>query len=94
MKVGRGMWNNRIAFIAIGAVIGMGVAFGAVYNFQTQEVAQIPALMMKFQFLKDLLKIEVHWYHYTMKNITILVSILRHCQVRTKLNSTTFLLNI
>jgi len=38
------MGNNRIAFIAIGAIIGIGVAFGAVYNFQTQEVAQIPAV--------------------------------------------------
>jgi ribonuclease Z len=44
MMVGRGMWNNRIAFIAIGAVIGIGVAFGAVYNFQTQEITQIPAV--------------------------------------------------
>jgi hypothetical protein len=44
MIAGRDMWNNRIAFIAIGAVIGIGVAFGAVYNFQTQEVAQIPAV--------------------------------------------------
>ncbi len=38
------MAGNRIIFIAIGAIIGIGVAFGAVYNFQTQEVAQIPAV--------------------------------------------------
>ncbi len=38
------MGNNRIAFIAIGAIIGIGAAFAAVYNFQTQEVAQIPAV--------------------------------------------------
>ena len=35
------MWNNRIAFIAIGAIIGIGVAFATVYDFQTQEVSQI-----------------------------------------------------
>jgi len=37
------MVNSRIAFIAIGAIIGIGVAFAAVYNFQTQEIPQIPA---------------------------------------------------
>ena len=34
--------NNRIIFLAIGVVIGVGVAFAAVYNFQEQEIQQIP----------------------------------------------------
>ena len=36
------MGANRITFIAIGAIIGIGVAFAAVYNFQDQVVQQIP----------------------------------------------------
>jgi len=36
------MGTNRIIFIAIGAIIGIGVAFAAVYNYQTQEMQQIP----------------------------------------------------
>ena len=36
--------NNRIIFLAIGVIIGVGVAFAAVYNFQTQEIEQVPAV--------------------------------------------------
>ena len=36
------MVTSRIVFIAIGAIIGIGVAFAAVYNFQEQEIQQIP----------------------------------------------------
>ena len=36
------MVTSRIVFIAIGAIIGIGVAFAAVYNFQDQEIQQIP----------------------------------------------------
>jgi len=36
------MATSRIVFIAIGAIIGIGVAFAAVYNFQEQEIQQIP----------------------------------------------------
>ncbi len=38
------MGNNRIIFLAIGVIIGVGVAFAAVYNIQTQEIEQIPAV--------------------------------------------------
>jgi len=34
--------SNRLVFIAIGAIIGIGVAFAAVYNIQDQEIQQIP----------------------------------------------------
>jgi len=34
--------SSRLVFIAIGAIIGIGVAFAAVYNFQDQEIQQIP----------------------------------------------------
>jgi len=36
------MVTSRIVFIGIGAIIGIGVAFAAVYNFQEQEIQQIP----------------------------------------------------
>ncbi len=36
------MVTSRIVFIAIGAIIGIGVAFAAVFNFQDQEIQQIP----------------------------------------------------
>jgi len=36
------MGNNRIIFLVIGVIIGVGVAFAAVYNSQTQEIQQIP----------------------------------------------------
>jgi ribonuclease Z len=36
--------SNRLVFIAIGAIIGIGVAFAAVYNIQDQEIQQIPAV--------------------------------------------------
>ncbi len=36
------MVTSRIVFIGIGAIIGIGVAFAAVYNFQDQEIQQIP----------------------------------------------------
>ena len=39
-----GLGNNRIIFLAIGVIIGVGVAFAAVYNFQTQEIEQVPAV--------------------------------------------------
>lgn len=35
------MGNNRIAFIALGAIIGIGVAFAAVYNIQDQELQPV-----------------------------------------------------
>ena len=38
-----GMGGNRIVFIAIGAVIGIGIAFFALYDSQTQEMQQVPA---------------------------------------------------
>ena len=38
--------NNRIIFLAIGVIIGVGVAFAAVYNFQTQEIEQVPAVAL------------------------------------------------
>jgi ribonuclease Z len=31
-------------FLAVGVIIGVGVAFAAVYNFQTQEMEQVPAV--------------------------------------------------
>jgi len=37
------MGNNRIIFLVIGVIIGVGVAFAAVYNSQTQEMQQVPA---------------------------------------------------
>jgi ribonuclease Z len=37
------MAGNRIVFIAIGAVIGIGIAFFALYDSQTQEMQQVPA---------------------------------------------------
>lgn len=33
--------NSRIAFLAIGAIIGLGVAFAAVYNIQDQELQPV-----------------------------------------------------
>lgn len=33
--------NSRIAFLAIGAIIGIGVAFAAVYNIQDQELEPV-----------------------------------------------------
>jgi len=33
--------NNRLIFIAIGAIIGIGVTFAAVYNIQDQEIQQV-----------------------------------------------------
>ena len=36
------MGNSRLVFIAIGAIIGIGVAFAAIYNIQDQEIQQIP----------------------------------------------------
>jgi ribonuclease Z len=39
-----GLGNNRIIFLAVGVIIGVGVAFAAVYNFQTQEIEQVPAV--------------------------------------------------
>ena len=36
------MGSNRIIILTIGAIIGIGVAFAAVYNFQDNEVQQIP----------------------------------------------------
>ncbi|MCH6586520.1 MAG: hypothetical protein IH792_05790, partial [Thaumarchaeota archaeon] len=36
------MGNNRIIFLVIGVIIGVGVAFAAVYNSQTQEMQQVP----------------------------------------------------
>ena len=39
-----GLGSNRIIFLAIGVIIGVGVAFAAVYNFQTQEIDQVTAV--------------------------------------------------
>jgi len=33
--------NSRLVFIAIGAIIGIGVAFAAIYNVQEQEIQQV-----------------------------------------------------
>ena len=38
------MGNSRLIFLAVGVIIGVGVAFAAVYNFQTQEIEQVPAV--------------------------------------------------